>query len=121
SRDRVFRQASGLSSFPVIARSGATKQSTLSLRRHGLLRCARNDAEVAGQIGQPMRCDEERGAAPRHCEKLLRRSNPFFLSAGRMDRFVASLLAMTGLEPSAPAHVVAINPYRAPRPTTHTC
>src|SRR5258708_2161583 len=50
--------------FAVIARSEATKQSTLPLRLHGLLRFARNDVECCGCL--KFEDEKTRGARTRH-------------------------------------------------------
>ena len=63
--------------------TGSAKQSILSLRRNGLLRCARNDGGLFSCRLSP--APSLRGAQ--------RRSNPFFLCEA-MDCFAS--LAMTG-------------------------
>src|SRR5258708_14952892 len=100
---------SGLSAEAQRAKAEATKQSILSLRRYGLLRCARKDVDGAhlptrysviarsscdeaihtffAAVWIASLCSQRRGWGPsantilRHCEELLRRSNPYFLCA----------------------------------------
>ena len=74
----------------VIARSKATKQSTLTSRQHGLLRFARNDGLKTGALSPP----HSQPSSP--CHRARRRRDPVAGYDGR-GRAVASL-AMTWIQ-----------------------